>query len=141
VTHADDIAAAWHRLNKAHLIFIARKDGEYLCEGPYERLDLGVPGRPTADDETEACIRIFFSRDECDEYCAIWREMLGVGPENQQVQTVAGILSDVWKHLGYIGANSYADYQVPARIDLCKLTPGGYPEPIDTLFSEWEELH
>jgi hypothetical protein len=54
---------------------------------------------------------------------------------------MAAMLPDIWKHLATIVANSYADYQVPPRIDICVLTPGGYPAPIDTLFSEREAVH
>jgi hypothetical protein len=137
-----DIAEAWTRLAKGRVVFLARRDGEYLCEGPFERLDLGSTGSlPLADDDTEACIRLFFTRDECEEYCATWRELLGLGPMNQVVQPVAAVVQDVWKHLCSIVANSYADYHVPPRIDLCRLTPGSYPTVIDTLFSEREELH
>lgn len=141
MVHASDIANAWRRLNVGAMVFIARKDGEYLCEGPMERLDLGAPGPSTADEETESAIRVFFSAAECDEYCGIWKELLGVGPENQQVRTMVALLPDIWKHLQTIVVNSYADYTVPPRIELCSLIPGGYPTVIDTLFSEREEMN
>lgn len=135
-----DIADAWCRLSKGQAVFVARKDGEFLCEGPYERLDLGTPGR-AANDDTEACIRLFFLQAECDAYCAIWRELLNIGPENQRVRTMKAVLPDIWKHLAVIVSNSYADYQVPPRIDLCRLKHNEYPTLIDTLFSEREEMH
>ena len=138
---AASIADVWKRLDEGRIVFVARKGGEYLCEGPYERLDLMAADRPLADEDTESCIRLFFSRDECEEYCATWRELLGVGPENKQVDVMAVTLSDVWKNLGSIVANSYADYQQPPRIDLCTTFGGGSPVPIDTQFSELEELN
>lgn len=137
------VSEAWYRLGRGAHVFIARKDGEYLCEGPQERLDLGAPGQAVLDDDTESCIRLFFTKQECDEYCGIWRELLGVGvgPENQQIRTVEAILPDIWKHLAVIVANSYCDYQVSPRIDVCTLQPGNYPTPLDTLFTEQAELN
>jgi hypothetical protein len=141
VERVQPISEAWAYLSSVGVVYIARKDGEFLCEGPYERLDLGVPGRPEADDDTESCIRIFLTRTECEDYCAIWRELLGVGPNNQQLRPVKAILPDIWKHLELIVANSYVDYQVPPSIDLCTIVPGSYPVPIDSLFSELQEVH
>lgn len=133
--------AAWSYLAKAGPLYLARKGGEFLCEGPYERLDLGGTESSTANDTTESCVRVFLTREACEAYCVIWRELLGVEPSNQGVRPMPVALNTLWSHINSIVSNSYFNYQVPCRIDICKIQAGEYPVHIDTIFSELEEMN
>jgi hypothetical protein len=135
------IQATWDYVALGRPLFVARKEREFLCEGPYERMDLGGKDQPQVDDMTESCIRVFLTRGECEQYCRLWREMLDVGPENQGVRVMPVALNTMWTHLHAMVANSYFDYTVPCRIDICALHDDEYPVCIDTLFSEREEMN
>lgn len=137
------ICEVWKHLERGGIIFLANKGGEFLCEGPEERSDLRHLGPVVQDEdeEIEACIRVFLTKEECEEYCSMWRELFDLAPGSSQIQPVAAILSDIWKRLPVLIANAYADYQVPTRLDVCRLPHEGYPIPLDTLYSEHEHIN
>lgn len=136
---AVEVEVAYRNLAAGVSVFVARKEREFLCEGPFERLDLHYEA--PVDDDTEAVVRLWQAPEDCERYCAIWRELLDIGPQNKAVDVLRVSLKDVWHHLAAVVSNSYADYQVPVRIELCRFGPDGDPVVIDTLFSERESAH
>lgn len=136
---AVEVEVAYRNLAAGVSVFATRKEGEFLCEGPSERLDLTADA--LLDEDTESVIRLFTDIEDAERYAAIWRELLDLSPRNQAVAMMRVSLRDVWKHLGAAVANSYGDYQVPPRIELCRLSNDGEVVVIDTLFTERESAH
>lgn len=138
---AAELNVAWSDISLGVPLFIVRKNGEYLCEGPYDRMDM-LP--EDADDETESSIRLFTEPDDCQRYCDDWRRLLGDEPDNDGAHVLRVLtvdLKEVWQHLGSIVMNSYVEHKTPPRIELCRLNHVGTPFVLDTLFSEREEMN
>jgi hypothetical protein len=136
-----EIRRMWDDTTTGVPFYVVRKDGEFLCEGPYDRWDL-LP--EDVDEETEACIRLFPSRIAAQRYCDNWRRLLGDEPNDateHKLNVMTADVQTIWKYLGAIVANSYAEHQQPPRIDVCYLSPLDTPIVIDCLFSEQAELN
>lgn len=134
-----EVQVAWGNLAAGVKVYVARREGEFLCEGPCNRLDLHH-GEPLEED-TESVVRIWTTREQCERYCAIQKELIDVNPTNPGIRVDECLLADVWKHLNHIVGNSLADFQVTPRIELCRFSWEGEPVVIDTLFSAYEPFN
>jgi len=138
---AAELAVIWSDIQAGYPLFVVRKDREYLCEGPYDRMDLPAH---EADEDTESVIRLFTERADATRYCADWRRMMGDEPLQEGLHHLHVLLvniHDVWRHLGAIVTNSYVEYQTPPRLEICRLNPAGTPVVLDTLFTEQAEMN
>jgi len=137
-TQASELRTVWCGIDSGYPFYVVAKNGEYLCEGPNQRLDLAAG---EVDEETESCIRLFPSHAHATAYAGVWRELLEAEPGNNQLKVIKATVEEIWNHIDAIDSNSFAEFGVSARLDICKLNEFKTPICIHTLRSESKTAH